>query len=155
MKNLKLFNIWTLLLSLAFAGCPGHPTDRPPEIHYGRDLCNECHMIIGERTFAAAFVDPEGNVFKFDDIGCLIHYQMHQPLTGRGPLWVHDYESGKWLKVNEASFVSSQKIITPMGYGLIALSSQNAAKQAALKQEGKVLGWDALPLIVRSKGQLH
>ncbi len=99
----------------------------PEAIHYDRDTCEICNMIISDPRFAAQVRDPHGNVHKFDDIGDAIHWIARQPWfeAGQRPreIWVMNMEDGKtWLDARKAWYVPGQ--ITPMDYGFGAMPRQ-------------------------------
>ena len=140
---------------LLLAGCGAPRTDRPGEIRYGSDVCAECRMIIGEKRFSAAAADTQGEILKFDDIGCM---RMHESKAGAAPssYWVHDHATEEWINGKDAFFVQADGLITPMGYGLAAFSTRTAADQFAQKQGGRLISWtgmtDVLKRINQSKG---
>ena len=89
-KRIVLF--LTILSVLALACQPAPPLDKPPDIRYREDTCDQCRMIISDPRFAASYVTQQGETRRFDDIGdMLIHH------TEQGEevavFWVHDYET--------------------------------------------------------------
>ena len=76
-------------------------------------------MVISDARFAAALADERGEVFKFDDIGCMQIFEKKNNTKPRYA-WVHDYESQQWIAARDAILSHSGEIITPMGYGIIA-----------------------------------
>lgn len=105
----------TLLL---LAACSREPATGPVEIKWDRDTCVRCSMVISDRHYAVQVRGgPKKQVFKFDDIGCAVHWLKGQP-WGNEPateIWVADYRSGKWLDARGAHYVTGKR--TPMGYG--------------------------------------
>ena len=132
-----------LLLALS-SGCAGRTEeDKPPDIRYGKDLCAECRMIIGEARFAAAAMGEDGEYLKFDDIGCMrIHQGQAAALTPPKNFWVHDYATEAWVRGAAAFFAKSDSLITPMGYGVAAFSGRSGAEDLAKKQGGKAVSWE-------------
>jgi len=61
------------------------------------------------------------------------------PVNSRYDFWVCDYTSASWIGVNQAYFVYSDNLQTPMGYGVVATSTQTKAHQLAQAITGKVL----------------
>ena len=59
-------------------------------------------------------------------------------------VWVHDYRAGRWLEAPRAVFVHSDDVPTPMGGGLFAFSTQEAAEQFARDVHGTVVPFDQL-----------
>ena len=97
-------------------------------------------MAISEKRYAAEFIDDEGQAFKFDDITCMTGYtrQIHDPgnIAAR---FVMDFDSKDWLKAEDAYYVQSSQIKTPMSGGIIALKDESRAKETASKYGGKLL----------------
>lgn len=101
--------------------------EEPPEIIYGQDVCDECSMIINEERFAASYVTKSGEVRRFDDIGGMLLYdQKHQEDVHI--YWVHDLDTKEWVKVEEAHFVLSDELATPMGWGVAAFATPEQAE---------------------------
>lgn len=138
----KLWGIFVLLLILT--ACAGDvPTDQPPEIRYGEDPCDECHMLIQDKRFAAAYITEDGQSYRFDDIGdMLLHIQKHTPRTASA--WVHDYDTEEWLRAEEAIYVHAPELHTPMGYGLAAFTTRERAEAFAAEHDGMVMTFEAL-----------
>jgi copper chaperone NosL len=51
----------------------------PVDIDPG-DMCQSCKMAISQKKYAAEFVDKDGGVFKFDDIGCMFRFAKQRAL---------------------------------------------------------------------------
>ena len=133
----------SLFILLAACSAPtGEP--QPPEIHYGEDVCDACGMLISDAKFAAAAVDEDGTARKFDDIGDLVAYYAPPDKAKVKAYFVHDYPSEKWLRAEQAFFVVSPKIQTPMAHGIAAYADRAAAEAAAQKYGVKVMTFDEL-----------
>lgn len=134
--------IWLLLLFLI--GChAGSPTDEPPEIAYGHDVCDACSMIIDEARFAASYVTTTGEVRKFESIEDMVSYH-HDHEEVVHIFWVHDYESEEWVRADKAFFIQSEDIQSPMGGGLIAAADETHAHRLADVWHGSVLTFTEL-----------
>lgn len=117
-----------LIPALFLISCQGSQLDRPPEIRYGEDACDECHMLINEARFASTIVTSQAQTRRFDDIGCmLIYLNKHQEDVVY--FWVTDFNSQKWHPAEDVVFVESDSIQTPMGFGIIAVADKEAAKE--------------------------
>lgn len=126
--------IWTIL---------GRPAESagPPAIRYGHDRCEACGMIISDPRYAAA-ARQGATAYRYDDIGCLVGHS-GQALVGREATgYVHDADSHEWLDAGAAVFVRSPAIRTPMGFGLAAYPTPEAAHRA--HAGAAVLTFDAL-----------
>ncbi|MBI4373048.1 MAG: nitrous oxide reductase accessory protein NosL [Candidatus Omnitrophica bacterium] len=149
---MRLIHRSFILAFLVFsaAGCGKVDLESPPKIRYGKDICSECGMIVSEQQFAAASVDQDGNMSKFDGIGCLILHQAKQTSSAHRT-WVRDYKTEEWIEVNNAFFVNAENLVTPMGFGLIAFSSEEAARQFVRDEGGSPVGLRDLPALVQKK----
>ena len=117
--------IGSVIFLVLLIGCS--KKDVFPTIRYGQDVCGECKMIIVEERFAAA-IKHDGEVDKFDDIGCALKYskKMKSPPE---QFWVHNFKTNEWLNLKQSVIVQSSGLITPMGYGMAAFSDSPSADQ--------------------------
>lgn len=120
------------LLSL-FAACAA-PEIKPVELH-AEDMCAHCKMAISEKQYASEFVTADGDARKFDDLGCMLDYLKEKKPQG-ATFFVNDYNTKQWLKADDAYFVRSSEINSPMSGGIIAFKNQPDAQQAAAKFKG-------------------
>jgi nitrous oxide reductase accessory protein NosL len=135
-----------VLLAAGLASCGGTAeAGGPPDIQYGRDVCVQCGMIITEEKFAAAYTLDNGTEKSFDDVGGLL---LHQRSTGDtlnlDNTWVHDYETAEWVDVQNAYFVATLSVSTPMGHSVLAFSDEASAEAFASSVDGEVLRWDVV-----------
>jgi copper chaperone NosL len=101
-------------------------------------------MTITDLHYAGEIIERK-NVHKFDDIGCMLAYaQSHNLNTGNAGFWVMDFDSLSWVKAEEANYVLSSEIKTPMAYGVIAFKELTKANNTADKTKGKVLQFQTL-----------
>ena len=130
-------------LCAVLLGCGPHGRETYPKISYGRDVCSECRMIISDPQFTAVFSDASGEIFKFDDIGCMRLYEErnHPEIKTR---WVRDYESGQWLEGSKAFFVFSKSFVTPMGHGIAAFGARGNALNFLKDREGRIVSWEEM-----------
>lgn len=133
-----------VLLAVLLVSCQPRPSlDAPPEIRYGEDTCDLCHMIINEARFAAACVTRQGEARRFDDIGDLVAYHAAHA-EEVAALWVHDYDTGEWLRAEQATFVVSDAFHTPMGHGIVAVANAARAQELAASVGGQVAAFSDL-----------
>ena len=125
-----------MLLFLLPSACkPGVPQPVPLE---STDTCAFCRMAISEPRFAAELVDEAGEALKFDEIGCMWNF-VKQHGSQRASEFVVDFDNGQWIKGEEAFYVQSPNINTPMSSGIIAVDTQQKAGSATKKFAGKIL----------------
>ena len=144
-------------LCLVLAGCSekevdvaAHPID--PSL----DICHACKMSIVDLHFAGQFIDSQGQVFNFDDIGCMISYLKKNSDTEKNlkAVYVTDYQTQEWLKVDKAYFVKG-RLDTPMSSGIAALSKKAEAQQLADRIDGKLLSWEEVKAALQPKPKTH
>lgn len=120
--------LWLIVLTVVALACAGSATG-PPVVHWGVDECSHCHMILGEQRFAAVARSGAGEEVRFDDLGCFARYLAGSTDPWQG--WVNDSGGAGWLPAESAHYVRRQGLATPMGSGLTAWSSADAAASAA------------------------
>lgn len=115
-------------LPLVLNGCFEEDKTGPIEIHWDRDSCALCNMIISDARFAAQVRGgPKRKAYKFDDIGCAINWLNKKPWAGdpEAEIWVAERSSTrqqvKWLKARDSRFVKGEQ--TPMNYGFGAVAA--------------------------------
>lgn len=140
------------LVLAALAACQPKPASpQPPEIRYGQETCSACGMVIDDPRFAAATLLKDGKYLKFDDAGEMLSYHMKHPQTQVAAWFVHDYPSQSWIRGEEAFFVQSTSLQTPMGSGVVTFADQAAAEAFAAERDGKVFSLDQIRAQVSMK----
>lgn len=130
--------------AVALAGCGGNNADEPPEMIEGRTECDECHMIIDDTRFAAAYRLPDGEEKTFDDIGDMLNHGQRNDELADADIWVFDYDSRDAIKAPDASYVVSSDVVTPMASGVVAFADAAGAEDLVAEMGGEVVGWDEL-----------
>jgi copper chaperone NosL len=115
---------------------------KPVEIE-AADMCSFCRMAVSQPRYAAEIVDGEENVYKFDDIGCMVRFLKKHQLQGAA-MFVRDYTGAGWINAPEALYVRAESIPSPMGGHTIALKQRPAAEEQARRFQGTVLNWEKL-----------
>lgn len=133
---------WLLILSMV--ACRQKVNlGQPPTINYGQDVCDECGMIINEQRFAASYVNKAGEVWRFDDIGGMLAYD-HKSNEEVHIYWVHDYTTETWIDASQATFVLDRKLVTPMGWGVIAFMDMVGAETYVAANGGVIVSFATL-----------
>jgi copper chaperone NosL len=135
-------------LGVSVSGCGEGAESGPPAILYGADLCDHCRMVISEERHAAGARLGLAD-YRFDDPGCLVEFLGSEESAGLSVAWVHD-ERAQWLRVEEAWFVEDPNRGTPMGSGLMAFRSEEAARVAGERFGGEPGKWAELRPAVSS-----
>ena len=103
-------------------------TPEPRKIKWGRDVCEFCHMVFGDRRFAAQIWDASLSRARiYDDFGCAVLAADELGLLGRDDVrfWVSDdLDPTRWIDARSAHYRDG--VVTPMGYGHSAASTAAA-----------------------------
>jgi len=124
---LKLFLL--SLFALLFLGCEQKPTGGPANIHWDRDMCDRCVMVLSDRKNTVQLQNPTTKkVHKFDDIGCMVLWFEEEKIDFKGTakIWITDAITGEWIDARSA-FYSSENV-TPMAFGYSAHASKESIK---------------------------
>ncbi len=138
---------WFALLLLLSSCQSTTDLDHPPTFRFNYDACDYCRMLITESRYAAALRLANGQARRFDDIGCLRHYLHEHPNESVVRIWVHDYLQERWLRAESAFYVQSNRLTTPMGYGIVALADSTAAESLARQLNVPLLRFEQLPAV--------
>jgi copper chaperone NosL len=138
LRRLSLATLLLLALASVPAGCQRgaiEPVEIAPE-----DACAFCRMVISEKRYAAEFIDVDGEAYKFDDITCMGKHA-REKLGARqiAARFVVDYEARRWVKAEDAYYVRSSELKTPMSGGVVAFKDEAQAREAAANYHGQLL----------------
>lgn len=134
-----------LALSACLVPLAGFKDVRPVEIMPEADECARCRMAVQSDRFSGEWLAANGDVLKFDDLGCMVAY-----VKGAGPdapppkgAFVHDFASGAWLPLEKAHLVRT-RFETPMRYGLLAFAEPAAARALPARYKATPVTWREL-----------
>lgn len=120
---------WSFVLALLFIGCDKTKVDGVAELHWDRDMCDRCVMVLSDRKSALQLRDPQTHkLYKFDDIGCLALWfnEEHISYKDSVKIWITDATTGEWIDARSAYYTADNT--TPMGFGFVAHKSKDALK---------------------------
>jgi copper chaperone NosL len=120
-----LFFPFISLSFFSFLGC-GSSEIKPVDI-YPEDMCAQCRMAVSAQAFASEIITADGEVFKFDDLGCLEKFKEKSTDRKIAATFVKDYETRNWLPYERSTIVQTS-IKTPMGSGKVAFTDSSQAK---------------------------
>ena len=129
----------------------------PTEIHYGQDQCDHCKMTIADKKFGSEMITAKGKVYKFDSIECLAAYDVTNKLATDDihSMWVSDFiHPGTFINVDNATIIASERQKSPIGIGLLAVSSSEKATPIIQAVGGKVLDWEQVCALVAADWHL-
>jgi copper chaperone NosL len=117
----------------------------PEAIEYGKDQCSFCKMNIVDQTHSAQMVTTKGKQFKFDSIECLVNYLDQNKEEKTALLLVADYGNpGEMTEAENATYLITPAIKSPMGANLSAFSAKNTAEELRQKHAGEIYTWETL-----------
>lgn len=125
------------------AACDGADPTAPPNIRYGEAVCIDCNMIISDARFATVAIveDERGRPqpYLYDDVGDQIRHEAADPSMKILARWVHDFDTGEWLRAEDAVYLRSRDIYTPMASGIVSFADLPAAKALQAEAGGRIL----------------
>ncbi|HSE18723.1 MAG TPA: nitrous oxide reductase accessory protein NosL [Pyrinomonadaceae bacterium] len=129
---------FSIAMMFVLASCQSATLE--PVLIEANDMCAFCRMSISEKQYAAESIDRDGEVSKFDDIGCMANFRKQKKDdTSAGATFVMDFERREWLKGEDAFYVRSPELKTPMSGGVVAFKDESNARAAAGKYHGTML----------------
>jgi nitrous oxide reductase accessory protein NosL len=103
------------------------------DVHWDRDMCIRCKMVVSDRNYAAQTTDPKsGKTYYFDDIGCLVLWFKEDDIdwAEKAKVWVTDVETKEWIDARKAKY--STISITPMAFGFAAHKAGSEPKDVEI-----------------------
>jgi nitrous oxidase accessory protein len=131
-----------LLAGLFLAACSQGPRD----VAIGAEECARCLMLVSEAHFAAQLRTERGRTHVFDSIECMGRFaRQADGETAFGGLWATDFTApGSWIPVEEAFFLQSDELRSPMGMNLSAYATEDDARAHQTRHGGHVMRWSSV-----------
>jgi copper chaperone NosL len=109
-----------IIVGALLIGCGPRSDTGPGEIHWDRQTCERCQMVISERRHAVQIRELGARrIHAFDDLGCALLWLEEQKLLpgseGGPEVWAMDSTASDWIDAREAQFEAG--LTTPMAYG--------------------------------------
>jgi len=123
-------------------------------IEYGQDICAFCKMIIADPRYGAELITKKGKVYKFDSVECMVAFMMYElDPEDVAAAYVTDFaHPGKLIPAEEAYYLQSTGLRSPMSLGITAFSSKKDLEKIKEQADGLELLWQDLPNVVRESG---
>ena len=86
------------------SACGKEPSYKPVAINPEVDVCDLCNMSLVEENDVTELFSKDGDVYKFDDIGCMFEFVHKDKGIAEKDIakqYVRDMESGKWIEVEK------------------------------------------------------
>lgn len=128
MNNFKFLILGVLVLS--FWGCEKKDPSSLGKVHWDRDMCARCVMVVSDRKNTTQVKDPiSGKKYMFDDIGCMALWYKEEKIEWKDKaiVWITDVNSGEWIDARKAFYDTEN--VTPMAYGFSAHKTKESIKQ--------------------------
>jgi hypothetical protein len=119
-----------LVLGSLFSGCERKSVSDVAEVHWDRDMCARCVMVVSDRKNTVQVREPQsGKIYMFDDIGCMALWFEDEKIAWKDGaiIWITDLSTGEWINARTA-FYDTQNI-TPMAYGFSAHKTKESIKE--------------------------
>lgn len=142
----KLLSV--LFIIVILAGCSSEQSFEPVEINPEVDVCEVCNMSLSHDAYATQLFSKDGDVFLFDDIGCMFEYVEKDKEIAKEDIeveYVRDLETGDWIQIENAYFVYNSDVWTPMANGVVSFGTEESADAFVEEQGGgEVLNYEQL-----------
>jgi len=129
-----IFSLFAVVL-VGLSACGG-PKTGPQAVHYDRDVCEQCRMMISDPHFAAEVRAKDGVLHRFDDIGgAVLWMNAHGGPDAQAEIWVMNMKDGQgWLEARTAYFIAGQTTPMDFGFGAIVGKTDKAVDFDAMVQ---------------------
>ncbi len=139
-----------LTLMPILTACEKETIKGPRKIHWDRDMCARCKMVISERNHAAQVLNEKtGKSYVFDDIGCVILWFKEENIEWKdsAKIWITDVKTSEWIDARTAYYDTVHK--TPMAYGF----SANASKESITDKNSEIIDFNEMSKRVLERGR--
>ena len=122
--------LFIALIAFTQTGCEERSKTSLAEVHWDRDMCTRCVMVVSDRKNTVQVREPRtGKSYMFDDLGCMVLWFKENNTTwqNQATVWITDVTTGKWIDAKKAFY--DTKNITPMAYGFSAHKTKESIKE--------------------------
>ncbi|MEQ8927992.1 MAG: nitrous oxide reductase accessory protein NosL, partial [Fulvivirga sp.] len=117
----------------------------PQPISYSQDACDFCRMTIVDKQHAAQIVTVKGRNYKYDAIECMVNDLKEWDRPEADLILVADYTNpGELIEAQDANYLISKEIPSPMGAFLSAFSDSNELVLTQEESGGDTFNWQEL-----------
>ncbi len=149
----RLFLLLTLpFLIFLLAACDA---EQQP-IAYGQANCAHCQMTVSDNRFGSELVTKTGKAYFFDSAECLIQYlQASSDINQKAKLLlVSDFSKpDNLVDAENATYLQSSKLPSPMGMYLTAYADKNIAERMQQDNGGKLMNWNEAMVAVQKNAK--
>ena len=129
------------LSSLLLGSC----SNDPEPIRLGQDNCDFCKMTVSDSRFGAEIVTKKGKIFKFDDAHCVNAFLDSKTVASEeiaGIYFTDFIQPHELLNVEQAYFLQSPKLKSPMNGNIAAFSQEDSLTKILPKFPGFKITWE-------------
>jgi len=120
----------TITIVLLQIGCEERSKTDVANVHWDRDMCARCVMVVSDRQNTVQVREPKtGKSYMFDDLGCMVLWFKENNITWQNQaiIWITDLKTGKWIDAKEAFYDKDN--VTPMAYGFSAHKNRESIEK--------------------------
>lgn len=141
MKQFKYILFIAIFISI-FTGCEKKIKEGVGDVHWDRDMCDLCKMVVSERHYAVQVINPNnGKSYMFDDLGCTVIWFNEEKISweDQAKIYITDATNGKFIDARKAYYDTNSR--TPMDYGFGAY-----AQKSSIDPSKTIIGYDEVRL---------
>jgi copper chaperone NosL len=142
LKN-KLTTLLFILFTISLSSC----SRAPQAIHVGKDNCDFCKMTISDNRFGAEIITKKGKAIKFDDEHCIMSFLREKKINQEeiAAVYFTDFcNPHQLIKVEEAHFLQSPRLKSPMGGNIASFSSDDSLAKMFTQFNGNKISWEEM-----------
>jgi len=138
---MKFYNFLLLIgIMIITLGCEQKDPSSPHNVHFDRDMCERCKMVISDRNYVTQIIDvTKREAHSFDDIGCAVLWldENSKRLHQNYKFYVADKSTGEFIDINSAYL--SRGGTTPMDFGISASKEKSDAEYISFEEAKKII----------------
>jgi copper chaperone NosL len=139
----KMVTFVIMLFTITLSSC----SRAPQPIQLGKDNCNFCKMTISDNRFGAEIITRKGKALKFDDEHCIVAFLREKKIKQEeiAALYFTDFcMPHQLIKVEEAHFLQSPRLKSPMGGNIASFSSEDSLTKIFTQFNGNKISWEEM-----------
>jgi len=140
---LKFRSLTYLMFLILIASC----SKEISQLEYGKDQCEHCKMILTDKKYGAELFTQKGKSIKFDATECMLEY-LNENKTYASEieqyLVVNLTKPGELTDADDAAFLISPKLQSPMGEDISSFKNRSDADKYMNEFGGEIYTWDEL-----------
>ena len=109
-----------------------------------KERCSACGMDINQSQFKTRIEKTNGKMAHFGSVECMVNYVQTKDKQQFKALLVTDFSTGEEIIAEEAYFLKSDKVPSPMGANLSAYASRKSATESRKTNGGDLMDWETL-----------